>query len=93
MTTATATQSALPRLAFLGSIHEGIPVRNMEYLDKAIRFYTSAVSKCDTTSNVNRCRSVLPGGAVATRDTQDERSTTGSAPAIRALANTKCLSG
>jgi catechol 2,3-dioxygenase-like lactoylglutathione lyase family enzyme len=43
MTTATATQGTLPRLAFLGSIHEGIPVRNMEYLDKAIKFYTEVL--------------------------------------------------
>src|SRR3989304_10607257 len=36
-------QNRVPGLAFLGSIHEGIPVRNEEGLQACVRFYTEVL--------------------------------------------------
>ena len=40
MDVASAKQKSVPRLAFLGPIHEGVPVRDLE---KSIKFYTEAL--------------------------------------------------
>ncbi|OGA10459.1 MAG: hypothetical protein A3G26_08930 [Betaproteobacteria bacterium RIFCSPLOWO2_12_FULL_65_110] len=39
----TTAQNRVPGLAFLGSIHEGIPVRNEEGLQACVRFYTEVL--------------------------------------------------